>query len=159
MIKKVFDLERIRGVANYQFESEIGQKMFPDFVKIEYSRKTGRIKHIYLNGILLATLRPKNGLFALTINGGKRLMSLVGHSRFRVVVQADVESFVREGGNVFAKHIVKTDGKIRPGEEVVVINNKDDVLAVGKAVLSGGEMLAFNRGIAVKVRRGIDKQK
>jgi 7-cyano-7-deazaguanine tRNA-ribosyltransferase len=43
--------------------------------------------------------------------------------------------------------------------EVVVINNKDDVLAVGKAVLSGGEMLAFNRGIAVKVRRGIDKQK
>ena len=159
MNKRVFDLQRIRGVANYQFECGIGKKMFPDFVKIEYSRKTGRIKHIYLNGILLATLRPKNGLFALTINGGKRLMSLVDHSRFRVVVHSDVEGFVGKGRNIFAKHIVKTDGKIRPGEEIVVINNKNDVLAVGKAVLSGDEMLAFSRGVAVKVRRGIDKQK
>ncbi|MCK5403375.1 pseudouridine synthase, partial [Candidatus Bathyarchaeota archaeon] len=50
------------------------------------------------------------------------------------------------------------DGKIRPGEEVVVINNKNIVLAVGKALLSGDEMLAFNRGVAVKVRRGIEKQ-
>lgn len=159
MKRWVFDLERIRGVANYQFESEIGQKMFPDDVKIEYSRKTGRIKHIYLNGSLLATLRPTNGFFALTINGSKRLMSLVDYSRFRIVVHEDVESFVREGRNVFAKHIVKANGKIRPGEEVVVINNKNVVLAVGKAVLSGEEMLAFNRGVAVKVRRGTEKQR
>ena len=158
MERRVFDLERIRGVANFQFESDIGQKMFPDDVKVEYSRKTGRIKHVYLNGTLLATLRPTNGFFALTINGGKRLMDLVDHSRFRIVVHEDVESFVREGRNVFAKHVIKTDVKIRPGEEVVVINNKNDVLAVGKAVLSGDEMLAFNRGVAVKVRRGIGKQ-
>ncbi len=158
MKRRVFDLERIRGVANYQFESKIGQKMFPDDVKVEYSRKTGRIKQIYLNGILLATLRPTNGFFALTIDGGSRLMSLVDHSRFMIVVREDVESFVREGRNIFAKHIVKADGKIRPGEEVVVINKKNIVLAVGKALLSGDEMLAFNRGVAVKVRRGIEKQ-
>ena len=67
MERRVFDLERIRGVANFQFESEIGQKMFPDGVKMEYSRNTGRIKRIYLNGTLLATLRPKNGfLFIFT---------------------------------------------------------------------------------------------
>ena len=159
MKRRVFDLKRIRGVANYQFGNEVGQKMFPDNVKVEYSRKTGRIKHIYLNETLLATLRPTNGFLALTINGGKRLMSLVDHSRFRIVVHEDIESFVREGRNVFAKHIIKTDNKIRPGDEIVVINNKNHVLAVGKAVLSGDEMLAFNQGVAVKVRRGIDKQK
>jgi len=154
----VFALKRIRSVANYQFEMDIGQKMFPDSVKIEYSKKTGRIKHIYLNGTLLATLRPTNGLLALTITGGKRLMLLGDYSRFRIVVHEDVESFVREGRNVFAKHIIKADKNIKPGEEVVVINNKNVVLAVGKAVLSGGEMLSFNRGVAVKVRKGIAKE-
>lgn len=157
MKRWVFDLEQIRGVANYQFESEIGKKLFPDNVKIEYSRNTGKIKRIYLNGTLLATLRPTNGFLALTINGGKKLMSLVDHSRFSIIVHKDVESFVREGRNVFAKHIIKVDCKIRPGEEVVVLNNNNVVLAVGKAVLSGEEMLAFTRGVAVKVRRGVGK--
>ena len=159
MKKRSFDLARIRGVFNYQFESENGQKMFPNDVKIEYSQNTGRIKHIYLNGSLLATLRPTNGVFALTIKGAERLMSLKGHSRFCVRIHNDVEPFVRQGRNVFAKHIITADIKIRPGEEVVVLNNKNAVVAIGKAVLSGEEMLAFQRGVAVKVRRGIEKEK
>jgi uncharacterized protein with predicted RNA binding PUA domain len=40
---------------------------------------------------------------------------------------------------------------------VVVTNEDDDLLAVGKALLSGMEMLAFKRGIAVKVRRGAEE--
>jgi predicted RNA-binding protein (TIGR00451 family) len=153
----VFDIQRIRGVANYQFGCEIGHKMFPDDVKIGYSSNTGRVKHIYLNGSLLATLRPTNGVLALTIEGGERLISLVDHSRFSIVVHKDVESFVKEGRNVFAKHIIEADSRIRPGEEVIVLNNKNKIIAVGKAVLSGEEMVAFTRGVAVKVRRGIER--
>lgn len=158
MKRGIFALERIRGVANYQFDSEIGQRMFPDAVKIEYSKKTGRIKHIYLNGTLLATLRPTNGLLALTINGWKRLLSFVKHSNFQIVIDEKVERFVSEGRNVFAKHIIKADSKIRPGEEVVIINTKKKVLAVGKAVLSGAEMVPFTRGVAVKIRKGIEEE-
>jgi len=39
-------------------------------------------------------------------------------------------------------------------EEVIVLNGKQRVIAVGKAVLSGDEMKSFKKGVAVKVRRG-----
>lgn len=155
MSRGSLDLQRIRGVANYQFGSEIGQKMFPDGVRIAHSRNTGRIKYIYLNRILLATLRPTDGTLSLTIAGARRLMHLVDYPRFRVVVHEDVEGFIVDGRNVFARHVVMADREIRPGEEVVVTNSEDEVLAVGKALLAGREMSAFNRGVAVKVRRGI----
>ncbi len=34
------------------------------------------------------------------------------------------------------------------------MNSKSKVLAVGKAILSGREMKFFERGVAVRVRRG-----
>ena len=39
-------------------------------------------------------------------------------------------------------------------EEVIVFNSNNEVIAVGRAVLSGIEMRDFTRGVAVKVRRG-----
>jgi len=154
MEKDKSHLNRIQGIANYQFEEDIGRELFPDGVKITLSKKTGRARHVYLDGKLMATLRPTNGFFSLTINGAQRLSSLIKPPRFRVVVQKDVEEFIREGRNVFARHVVASDQEIRPGEEVIITNEEDEVLAVGRALLTGREMLSFKRGVAVKVRRG-----
>jgi len=62
---------------------------------------------------------------------------------------------IREGRNVFAKHVVKADPWIRPQDEVIVVNDRRELLAVGRAVLTGSEMTQFKRGIAVKTRRGV----
>ena len=51
------------------------------------------------------------------------------------------------------------DPEILPADEVVVVSEEDKLLAVGKAHLSADYMLAFQKGIAVKVRYGIDKLK
>ena len=152
-------LNRIRGVANYQFDADIGREFFPDEVKILLSKKTGRVRHVYLDGLLIATLRPTDGLFSLTVDGARRLGSLTKPPRFRVVVRQDVEEFARKGENVFAKHVVDADPEIRPEEEVIVADAEDRVLAVGRALLAGREMLSFKRGVAVKVRRGAEEVK
>ncbi len=65
------------------------------------------------------------------------------------------EPFVAKGRSAFAKHVIDVDLEIRPQEEVIVISQKNEVLAVGRALLSGTEMKAFNKGIAVRVRRGV----
>jgi len=44
---------------------------------------------------------------------------------------------------------------IRAKDEVIVADENNRVLAVGRAVLSSEEMTSFKRGVAVKVRRGI----
>ena len=59
-------LQKIRSIADYQFGRDAGKKLFPDEVRIVYSKNTGKIRHIHLKEELLATLRPTTGLFILT---------------------------------------------------------------------------------------------
>lgn len=148
------DLLKVRSVANYQFEHDVGVALFPDGVTITRSKFTGRVRFVRLGGDLLATLRPTDGLLALTIAGAKRVAAAVKLPHLRVVVRDEVREFVEEGGDVFAKHVLGADPEIRPGEEVIVSDCAGKVVAVGKALLTGVEMLAFKRGVAVKTRRG-----
>jgi uncharacterized protein with predicted RNA binding PUA domain len=147
-------LRRIRSVADYQFGKGVGEKLFPENVEIAYSKRTGRIRYVYLNGKRLATLRPMDGLFSLSIEGAKRIIESGAPAKCIVTVKNDVSRFIADGGDVFAVHVVKADNEIRPKDEVIVVNEKGEVLAVGRAVLSGEEMKAFKVGVAVKVRRG-----
>ena len=147
-------LRRIISVADYQLGKNVGRNLFPENVKIVRSKRTGRIRYVYLDGIRLATLRPTDGLFSLSIAGAKRIVENVDSAKCLVTVQDDVSKFIAEGGDVFAKHVAKADSDIRPKDEVIVVSEGGGVLAVGRAVLSGDEMEAFRSGVAVKVRRG-----
>lgn len=147
-------LTRIRSVANYQFGKGVGIHLFPEDVKIVRSKRTGRIRYVYFKGERLATLRPTDGLFSLSIAGAKRIIDRAESAKCLVVVQDDVSEFIARGGTVFAKHIIKADDEIRPKDEVIVVDKSRKVLAVGRAALSGKGMEAFARGVAVKTRRG-----
>ncbi len=148
-------LQKLRSIANYQFGSGVGRVLFPENIEVRFSSRTGKVKEVYLDGKLLATLKPTGNL-SLTVEGFKRIVKSFAPPRFRVVVQKEAVEFVRKGRDVFAKYVKDVDLEIRPGEEVVVVDDNDEVLAVGKAVLSGREMLAFKRGVAVKVRHGVE---
>ena len=141
-------------MADYQFGRGVGEKLFPDNVEIFYSKRTGRIRYVYLNGRRLATLRPTDGLFSLSIAGARRIAENASLTKCFVTVQNNVSKFIAEGGDVFAAHVLEAYKEIRPKDEVIVLNEDCEVLAVGRAVLSGKEMEAFKVGVAVKVRRG-----
>lgn len=148
------DLMRIRAIAEYQFGHSAGVTLFPDEVKIIYSKNTGRIRHIYIGSVLQATFRPNDGVFTLTIAAAKRFVSSIKDSGYIVTVNDEAAEFVSHGKNVFAKHVVAAGEKIRPGEEVMIVNQKGLVIGVGKALLTCSEMGFFKTGVAVKTRRG-----
>jgi len=153
------DLRRIRAIADYQFGPGCGAALFPEGVTVARSKNTGRIRHIHLDGVLLATLRPTDGLFTLTIAGAELMVSGVDAPGFTLTVADEAVEFVAQGRNVFAKHVVDAGDGIRPGDEVVVLDPGRRVLAVGRALLNGEEMLAFGVGVAVRVRRGRDRHR
>jgi len=148
------DLQKIRSVGDYQFGKGFGQKLFPSAVEITYSKRTRRIRYVFLNQDRLVTLRPTDGLFSLTVMGAERLMEKTGCLRLCVMVKEEAVPFIAKGRSVFAKHVIEASGEIRPQEEVIVIDGKSAVLAVGRAMLSGKEMKTFKKGVAVRVRRG-----
>jgi uncharacterized protein with predicted RNA binding PUA domain len=151
-------LRRIRSVADYQFGRGVGMTLFPENVKIVFSRRTGRIRYVYLRGKRLGTMRPTDGFFSLSIDGAKRIVNSGQLAKCFVSVRNGVAKFIADGGDVFAAHVVGADDEVRAKDEVIVLDEEGEVLAVGRAVLSGEEMKAFKRGVAVKVRRGCTKE-
>jgi predicted RNA-binding protein (TIGR00451 family) len=147
-------LKRIRAVADYQFGKGVGAELFPERARILFSKRTGRIRYVYLDDKRLATLRPTDGYFSLSIRGARRVAEHAPQAACFVTVQKEVSRFIVGGGDVFAAHVLEADAEIRAKDEVVVVDSGGNVLAVGRAALCGEEMASFKRGIAVKVRRG-----
>ncbi len=115
---KPHELRRVRMVAAYQF-GRGAEHVFPETIQIARSLSTGRIRHLHENGVLLATLKARDGLYALQVEGGRRLVRIFKPPRLRVQVMSGVEQFIRKGGNVFAKHVAKVDPEIPAEEEVL----------------------------------------
>jgi len=151
-------LSRIRSTADYQFGKGVGVKLFPENVDIMYSKATGRIRYVHLNGERLATLRPTDGLLSLSITAARLVAETRGSARCFVTVQNDVSKYIADGGDVFAVHVVTADDQVRAKDEVIILDEDQRVLAVGRALLSASEMKAFKIGVAVKVRRGCTKE-
>lgn len=148
------ELAKTRTVADYQFGKGIGVKLFPENVKFEYSPRTGRIRFINLDGQRIATLRPTDGLFSLSIRAARFMRENTAFAHCFVTVKDDVSEYIAAGGDVFAVHVVKVDSEIRASDEVIALDEAGNVLAVGKATLSSLEITAFKSGVAVKVRHG-----
>lgn len=134
----------------------------------EYSPRTGRVRHVRerSSGTLLFTFRH-DGSIAPSIAGAKALLdrktmkALKKNSkgnytrpRWTVTVMDGVSEIVSQGKTVFCKHVVDCHHSLRPVEDVAVLNQKGELLAVGRTILAGPIMKQFKRGVAVKVREG-----
>ena len=124
------NLNKMRKIADYQLNKGVGNVLFPENVKIAFSRTTGRIRHIHFKSELVATLRPTDGVFSLTLNGAKRLVREACSTGLLVKVSRDSAPFVAKGKSVFAKHVIEADTEIRPSEEVMVVDEDSKLLAV-----------------------------
>jgi uncharacterized protein with predicted RNA binding PUA domain len=149
-------LSRARVIAEFQFGPGTGAALFPEGCEFTLSR-TGRVRQILFRGDRLATLRAQDGRLTLSISGALRLHGAIPAPGARVTILEDVAPFAEAGKNVFARHVVAADPGIHAGDEVLVVDGKDRLLATGSAALSGKEMLAFNYGVAVSVRQGSER--
>ncbi|AKG91022.1 Prefoldin, molecular chaperone implicated in de novo protein folding, alpha subunit [Geoglobus ahangari] len=150
-------LRTVRVMADYQFGEGAGEALFPDTCEFIISPKTGKIRQILDSGVRIATVKPDSGLLSISVEGARRLKEHFPYPRLRVVVDSRVGEFVAKGKNVFAKHVVDVDEGIRANDEVAVVNEEDELLATGKAILSAFEMLELERGVAVSVRQGVKR--
>ncbi len=148
------DVLKISAVADYLLGRGAGRALLRGGeVEVVRSSKTGRVREVYVDGVLVATFRASDGFLLPTVEGARKLLSSGVRVKV-VVVSDDAAEFVARGRSVFAKHVVDASPDIRAGDEVVVVNKGGEVLAVGRAKLSGCEMVGAGRGVAVKVRRG-----
>lgn len=134
-------LNELRSIAIYQFGPD-ARDFIPDNVKTK-----GRYhKQIMVDGKQIALLNKDYGLYRLNLAGGEILKNLGIN-----IVNID---FNLETNTVFAPGIAKASHSIIPNDEVVVVKD-DDVVGVGKAILTGREMEECSNGIGVKIKHRV----
>jgi uncharacterized protein with predicted RNA binding PUA domain len=145
-------------IADYQFGKGIGKELFPENSTFQLSR-TKRVRQVLNSGKRIATARAKDGFFTLSIEGASIVHRLLPEKKLRVIVSEEAAPFVEKGKTAFIKHVVEIDPELRAGEEVLVTDETDRLLATGQLLLSPAEILAFNSGAAVDIRVGVASKK
>ena len=155
-VKLLLGLRKIKAISDYQFGPEITDILFEDVgnIRIERSRNTDKIKFIYNKNDLILTLRPTNGFFTLTLPSAKRILKRTKPPKLRTVVLTEISDFIKEGRNVFCKHVVDIDTDLRPMDEVIVVNQDDELLAIGRLKIPAHQVKFFQSGIAINIRKG-----
>ncbi|NHJ14446.1 MAG: tRNA guanosine(15) transglycosylase TgtA [Candidatus Thorarchaeota archaeon] len=140
---------KLRAIAAYQWKVELDSLAG---LEVVLSKSTGKIRHIRYNGDILFTVIPQSGLLAPTFKGGEALLTSKIDEMYKVGLDSDAAEFVEMGKSALAKFVVKASASLLAGEEVLLMNPEDQLIGVGRAVLNGTEMLAFDRGVAVATR-------
>ena len=155
-VKLLLGLRKIKAISDYQFGPEITDILLEDVgnIRIERSRNTDKIRFIYHENDLILTLRPTNGFFSLTIPSARKILKRTKPPKLRTVVLTEISDFIKEGRNVFCKHVVDIDTDLRPMDEVIVVNQDDELLAIGRLKIPAQQVKFFQSGIAINIRKG-----
>ncbi|MFX0076406.1 MAG: PUA domain-containing protein [Candidatus Hermodarchaeota archaeon] len=152
----LFSLRKVKAISDYQFGQTITDLLFEDDneIHIEYSKNTGKIKHVYYKDDLLLNFRPTNGFFTLSLFSANKIVTHIPTPRLRVVVLSEISEYIKNGRNVFCKHVVAIDENLRALDEVIIVNQENELLAIGKLLIPVPYVRSFKTGVAVKVRKG-----
>jgi len=132
-------IKGFRSIARYQFRTQEADSLIPDGTKA-----VGKFtKRLLLGKEQIATLSFETGLYSLNLKGGE-IIKDIGKNWVEI-------DFNMKTNTLFAPGIVDADPDILPRDEVVILRN-DEVVGVGKAVLSGDEMSKAIKGVGVRVR-------
>ncbi len=144
------EVKMLRAIADYQFRNYVGSQLIPDNVLLKISKNTGRIREVLTPTDKIASIMASTFTFNLSLYGGSILHKMTDD--LRVVVVNDVIKHVVTGTSLFSRHVLSVDDGLRAGDEVLVVDEGDNLICVGRLVLSPYEVMFFTRGIAVKLR-------
>ena len=134
---KVSRLRTVRAIADYQFGFGVGEQLIPDHAQIKSSRSGF---WIFADGARIAS-SSGYGTISLTLAGA----ALMPPDIYRV----RIDDFLPKG-SVLAPGVVEADPQIRQMDEVIVQGSM--AIGVGRAMMSGPEMVGSSRGLAVDLR-------
>lgn len=137
--------DTLRATADYQFGAGAGELLVPD--NADFRGRLYRTVVCEVEGEQVCTFVGSNGSLSLTNAGGRRLSELDAYW-----VRIGFDGSKLQGSSLFAVGIEEADDAIRPGDEVIVLDPDQRVIAVGKSEMSGREMCEFENGLAVHLR-------
>lgn len=151
-----WDERTVRSIIDLFYGAGAFDDAFPGEITFKKSRKTGRIRNVFLDGQHIFSLDATTSFPKLKPLGAQMLLNSGANVPW-VEVEEESSQYNREGKNVFSRFILASSD-FRPYEDIAVLSG-GTVVAVGKALMSSSEYPHFKRGIAIKVREGYSQKK
>ncbi len=148
-----YELMKVYSVCEYQFCRGAGEVLTNGELELVKNRR-GRIKNVFLNGKHILSMRHYDGLFSLKEEGAILLHKHLQAPLLRVQVTEDSASYNAEGKNVFNGFVNYAWEHIRPGDEVLIVDPNDSLVAIARAFNSPYEMENYHVGLAARTRTG-----
>jgi len=148
------DEEKVRAIMQYQFGNDADKILDKFFLRIKRSKTTKRIRWIHDNKTkeLLASVRASDHFIIPHEMLAEELHKFFKFPKLRIAINDEAVPFVKEGKNVFAKFVVDADKNLRAGDECLVVDKEDILIARGTLMLAPRECASFKQGVAVRVR-------
>ncbi|MEM1526197.1 MAG: PUA domain-containing protein [Ignisphaera sp.] len=124
-------------------------------LEICFSKTTSRPRALLYNKELFATIRASDFFLVPHVPMGLLLHKVLPFPKRRVVVVNEMLEDILEGHTVFAKHIILADETLKPFEEVLVVDENDKLISLGKTLLDYETMITATYGAAVQIREKI----
>jgi archaeosine synthase len=131
----------LRAIAGYQF-GKAARLIFSEEAGERVVKGRFPKYQLFVGRKQLATLVPQYGMLALSIEGTELMLK---SGKYMV----EIDDFIPRG-SILAPGVLQADPQIRPNDEVIVLGER--ALCVGRALMSGNEMVKSGRGIAVDLR-------
>ncbi|MHA1481763.1 MAG: PUA domain-containing protein [Candidatus Thorarchaeota archaeon] len=147
---------KLEALFTFQWEV-IPEILNSNEIVIKFSRKTGKIRQIQIGDEIIFTLVPTTGLLTPSFRGGLELLKAKIDKKYIVTMETDAAEFVVKGKSALAKFVKHAHPALRAGEEVLIVDEEDNLLATGRTLLTGLEMMTFERGVAVTNRHSMKR--
>ncbi|MEM0228553.1 MAG: PUA domain-containing protein [Ignisphaera sp.] len=149
-------LDMLEKLVVYQYGSEssrIFSEIDRNLLRVCYSKNTKRMRCIlYDGGRIFATIRASDYMIVPHIIFARYLHKVLPYPRYRVVVLNEFVEDILNSYTVFSRHIISGDPRIKPYDEVMIVDENDSLIGVGRALLDYESMITATRGAAVQIR-------
>ncbi|MCS7111020.1 MAG: PUA domain-containing protein [Ignisphaera sp.] len=149
-------LNILKKLIAYQYgleASKVFNEVDRSLLRVCYSKNTMRIRCVlYEDGKVFITIRASDYMIIPHISFAKYLHKSLPFPSYRIVVLNEFVEDILNSYTVFSRHIVSGDPRIRPYDEVMVVNENDSLIAVGRTLLDYESIITATRGVAVQIR-------
>ena len=150
---KVRDIRKLRAIMDYQFGSGASD-LLPDDIRIKRSKRTSRIRWVYLKHEMIASVRAHDHFIIPHPWLAQRLHEFFDPPRLRLRLVDDdlVVAAVEDGKSAMCKFVKDVDPYLRAKDECLIVAHDDRLISAATLTLSPQEIMDFKRGMAARTR-------
>jgi len=149
------DIRLVREVLDRDYGEGTGLRVIPEdhIVIMSKAPALDRMDEVVIDGAVIATMRYDMGSgwkFVARMQGAYRIGGSI--EKGYVVCDEGAIPFIRESKNLMAPGVIDADPGIKEGDEIIIVSPSREPIATGMARMTGEQMVAADKGVAVKTR-------